>query len=91
MLLKCIEKNIRKIVYTKVYMSVFFKKEEVGQAIGLDIGTSSVKVVQLRKEKDKIVLDTYGEVALGPYNALKNWPGCSLRRRKTTRSYQRPF
>ena len=45
MFLKCIEKNIRKIVYTKVYMSVFFKKEEVGQAIGLDIGTSSVKVV----------------------------------------------
>jgi type IV pilus assembly protein PilM len=71
MFIKCIQKNIRKIVYTKVYMSVFFKKEEVGQAIGLDIGTSSVKVVQLRREKDKIVLDTYGEVALGPYNALK--------------------
>lgn len=52
-------------------MAVFFKKDEVGQALGLDIGTSSVKVVQLRKEKDRIVLDTYGEVALGPYNGLK--------------------
>ncbi|MEN9881089.1 MAG: hypothetical protein RLZZ308_272 [Candidatus Parcubacteria bacterium] len=49
----------------------FFKKEEAAQAIGLDIGASSVKVVQLRREKNRIILDTYGEVALGPYNALK--------------------
>lgn len=49
----------------------FLKKEEIGQAIGLDIGTSSVKVVQLRREKNKIILDTYGEVALGPYAGLK--------------------
>ena len=49
----------------------FFKKEELGQAIGLDIGTSAVKVVQLRREKNRIILDTYGEVALGPYGGLK--------------------
>jgi type IV pilus assembly protein PilM len=48
----------------------FFKKEDVGQALGLDIGTSSVKVVQLRREKEKIILDTYGEIALGPYAGL---------------------
>lgn len=41
------------------------------QALGLDIGTSSVKVVQLRKEKGRIILDTYGEIALGPYGGLK--------------------
>ena len=51
-----------------MHMFELFKKEEVGQAIGLDIGTSSVKVVQLRKEKDRIILDTYGEIPLGPYN-----------------------
>lgn len=45
----------------------FFKKEEVGQAIGIDIGSSSIKVVQLRREKEKIILDTYGEIATGPY------------------------
>jgi type IV pilus assembly protein PilM len=44
-----------------------FKKEDVGQAIGIDIGSSSVKVVQLRREKEKIILDTYGEIELGPY------------------------
>lgn len=49
----------------------FLKKEELGQAIGLDIGTSAVKVVQLRREKNRIILDTYGEVALGPYGGLK--------------------
>lgn len=49
----------------------FFKKEELGQALGLDIGASSVKVVQLRREKNRIILDTYGEVALGPYGGLK--------------------
>ncbi len=48
-----------------------FNKNELAQAIGLDIGTSAVKVVQLRREKNKIILDTYGEVALGPYGGLK--------------------
>lgn len=49
----------------------FFKKDELAQVIGLDIGASAVKVVQLRKEKNKIILDTYGEIALGPYAGLK--------------------
>lgn len=51
-------------------MFELFKKEEVGQSIGLDIGTSSVKVVQLRREKDRIILDTYGEIPFGPYGGV---------------------
>lgn len=35
--------------------------------LGIDIGGSSIKVVQLRKEKGVAVLETYGELALGPY------------------------
>ncbi len=57
-------------------MFELFKKEEVGQALGLDIGPSSVKVVQLRREKEKIILDTYGEVPLGPYGGM--FPGQSI-------------
>lgn len=38
--------------------------------LGIDIGTSSIKVVQLRKEKERAVLETYGEIALGPYANL---------------------
>lgn len=34
---------------------------------GLDIGSSSVKLVQLRAEKERAILETYGEVAFGPY------------------------
>lgn len=35
--------------------------------LGIDIGSSSLKVVQLRKQKGIAVLETYGELALGPY------------------------
>ncbi|PIR46567.1 MAG: hypothetical protein COV07_03620 [Candidatus Vogelbacteria bacterium CG10_big_fil_rev_8_21_14_0_10_45_14] len=35
--------------------------------LGVDIGSASLKVVQLRKEKGRAVLETYGELALGPY------------------------
>ncbi len=41
-------------------------------AIGLDIGSSSIKVVQLRKEKGKALLETYGEIALGPYASVES-------------------
>lgn len=39
--------------------------------LGLDIGSSFVKIVQLRKEQERAVLETYGEIATGPYANLK--------------------
>jgi len=36
--------------------------------IGIDVGSSSLKVVQLRRESGTAVLETYGELALGPYS-----------------------
>jgi len=38
-----------------------------GSVVGIDIGTSSIKVVQLRASRGVAVLETYGEIALGPY------------------------
>lgn len=35
--------------------------------LGIDIGSSSVKAAQLRREKEKAVLETYGELSLGQY------------------------
>ena len=35
--------------------------------LGIDIGASSAKVVQLRASRGIAVLETYGEIALGPY------------------------
>lgn len=43
-----------------------FKQPEAS-VIGLDVGSSAIKVVQLRKRHGKAVLETYGEIALGPY------------------------
>lgn len=35
--------------------------------IGIDIGSSSAKIVQLRSSRGSAILETYGEIALGPY------------------------
>lgn len=43
-----------------------------GQSVvGIDIGSSSIKVVQLRKKGGKATLETYGELALGPYAGVE--------------------
>ena len=39
--------------------------------LGLDIGSSFIKLVQLRKEQERAILETYGEIALGPYAKMK--------------------
>lgn len=39
--------------------------------IGVDIGSSSLKVVQLRQERGIAVLETYGELSLGPYGGVE--------------------
>ena len=38
--------------------------------LGVDIGSSSIKVVQLRREHGRAILETYGEIAIGPYANL---------------------
>ena len=49
------------------FLSSVFGKKHSNSVIGLDIGASSLKVVQLRKEGETAVLETYGELSLGPY------------------------
>lgn len=46
-----------------------WQKEQ--SVLGVDIGTSSIKIIQLKKEKEKAILETYGEIATGPYANLK--------------------
>lgn len=38
-----------------------------GGVLGIDIGSSSAKIVQLSKNGSTITLDTYGEIELGPF------------------------
>jgi type IV pilus assembly protein PilM len=44
-----------------------FSQKTKNSVLGVDVGSASVKVVQLRKEKGRAILETYGEIALGPY------------------------
>lgn len=46
-------------------LNLFKKKGE--SVLGVDIGSSSIKIVQLRKRHGAAVLETYGEISLGPY------------------------
>jgi type IV pilus assembly protein PilM len=39
-------------------------------AVGIDIGSSAIKVVEIKNKKGKAVLETYGSIALGPYADL---------------------
>lgn len=42
-----------------------------GSVLGIDIGSAYLKVVQLRRRGGKAILETYGELALGPYAGLE--------------------
>jgi type IV pilus assembly protein PilM len=52
----------------------FFSKlfgHNSASVIGVDIGTSSIKIVQLSEKGGRAVLETYGELALGPYGGTE--------------------
>ncbi len=46
--------------------------------LGIDIGTSSIKVVQLKDVKGVPTLETYGELQLGPYEGIDLGRGTHL-------------
>jgi len=58
-------------------LSKFFKKKD-DSFLGLDIGASAIKVVQLKKSKGGAVLETYGELSLGPYADLEEGKATNL-------------
>jgi len=38
-----------------------------GSVVGIDIGASAIKIVQLKKENGKAVIETYGSISLAPF------------------------
>lgn len=44
-----------------------FKGSDSGSAIGIDIGTSAIKVVEIKKKGSKAMLETYGSISLGSF------------------------
>lgn len=62
---------------------LFGKDTSSESVIGIDVGTSSVKVVQIKKKGGKAVLETYGTLSLGPYQnqpvgVVTNLPTASI-------------
>ncbi len=71
-------------------MSIFslFKRDrsqaDATAVVGIDVGSTSVKVVQLHMKKEVPVLDTYGELQLGPYDNLDVGRAARLRSDRLT-------
>lgn len=49
-------------------MNLFNKKSD--SAVGIDIGSSAIKVVEIKKRGGKAVLETYGAITLGSYAGI---------------------
>ena len=64
-------------------LSTFFQKESTS-VLGVDIGTSSIKVVQLKREHGHVLLETYGAIALGPYAGIEIGRATSMPAEKIT-------
>ncbi|HWA32214.1 MAG TPA: type IV pilus assembly protein PilM [Candidatus Paceibacterota bacterium] len=48
-----------------------FGKSGEDSAVGIDIGSSAIKVVEIKRRHGRAVLETYGSVSLGPYAGLE--------------------
>lgn len=53
----------------KNFLNVF--QSGGASAVGIDVGTSAIKAVQLKKRNGQAILETYGELALGPYAGIE--------------------
>ncbi len=54
---------------SSIFASIFSGKNK--SVLGVDIGSSAIKVVQIKKKRGRAVLETYGELALGPYAGIE--------------------
>lgn len=66
------------------FMDSFFAKKDNASVLGVDIGSSSLKVVQLRRERGQAILETYGELSLGPYGGFEVGQATNLPAEKIT-------
>ncbi len=48
-------------------ISLFKSSGTSEHALGIDVGSSSIKVVEIKKKGGKAALETYGVISLGPY------------------------
>lgn len=58
-----------KRIFSPGKFDFFGKKNE--SFLGIDIGSSSIKIVQLKKKNEEAILETYGELSVGPYAGVE--------------------
>jgi type IV pilus assembly protein PilM len=68
------------------YLKSAFSSDKNASVLGIDIGPSSIKIVQLKKKKGRAILETYGELALGPYVGLEVGRSTSLTNEQTAQA-----
>lgn len=63
------ENSLKNIISTGIanISQIFSSDKSVQSFFGVDIGSSAIKIVQLKKKGGRAVLETYGAIALGPY------------------------
>lgn len=70
----------------KIFSKIFPKKST--SVLGVDIGSSAIKLVQLKKKGGRAVLETYGSIALGPYAEKEIGQSTSLTTEKINEALQ---
>ena len=59
--------NVFQKLFSTGSLNIFKKDSSV---LGVDFGSSSIKIIQLKNDKGRAVLETYGELSTGPYGGL---------------------
>lgn len=54
-------------IFSQLFSSVSKVSRATGKVVGIDIGSSSIKVVEVEERSGVLTLTTYGELQLGPY------------------------
>ncbi len=55
--------------FSDLFSSFGIRGATAPRTVGIDIGSSAIKVVELEEREGVLTLTTYGEIQLGPYNA----------------------
>jgi len=75
--------------FSKIFSSIKLNLPQKSgrNMIGVDIGTSAIKVVQIHDEDNVPTLDTYGELQLGPYEGKEIGHTTSLSKEKLIEAF----
>jgi type IV pilus assembly protein PilM len=67
------DNSLKKIISSGLssLTTIFSTDKSSISVLGIDIGTSAIKIVQLKMKKGKAILETYGSISLGPYGNVE--------------------